>query len=297
MLNISPTITPAADYGSPPSHIVFATDFSARCDRAQDRAVQLALEWNASLTAVHVIEDFGLAGDPATRIASRKSAMRNAARLREEFQCVEGLRWAVLVEEGTAGSVILDIATRERADLIITGIAKSNPISLVSVSNTATLLAQSSPIPVLVVKKRVLDTNGRIVMATDLGFSSEPAFKVGLNWFANQDHSLFHAYDPPYRMWVDDKETYGKASERSAIDQCRQFVTKVGGEQALDRLDVLVRCGDVVEALSTVVCDADIDLVVAGTHGRTGILNMLVESVASGIVSHVESDALIVPFH
>lgn len=42
---------------SSPRHIIFATDFSARCDRAQDRAIQLAVQWQARLTAVHVIED------------------------------------------------------------------------------------------------------------------------------------------------------------------------------------------------------------------------------------------------
>lgn len=66
-----------------PSHLVFATDFSARCDRAQDRAVQLAVQWNAGLTAIHAIED--VAGVDGKSGRSRGNmACRNAEILRED---------------------------------------------------------------------------------------------------------------------------------------------------------------------------------------------------------------------
>lgn len=40
----------ASDFA--PRHLIFATDLSARCDRARDRAVMLARLWKARLTAV-----------------------------------------------------------------------------------------------------------------------------------------------------------------------------------------------------------------------------------------------------
>ena len=61
-----------------PRHIILATDFSARCDRPQNRAVQLAIEWNASLTAVHALSDMGLTNHPSLREAYRTAAMRNS---------------------------------------------------------------------------------------------------------------------------------------------------------------------------------------------------------------------------
>ena len=65
-----------------PSHIVFATDFSATTDRAQDRAVQLAVRWNASLTAVHALSDVNLTDDTSLRDAYRAAAKRSADLLR-----------------------------------------------------------------------------------------------------------------------------------------------------------------------------------------------------------------------
>ena len=149
-----------------PSHIILATDFSARCDRAQDRAVQLAVGWNASLTAVHALSDMGLTDNTSLRDAYRKAAMRNADLLREELACIEGLRSSVVVEEGPVEAVILAAAGSERAELIVTGIARTGPLTQVLIGSTVTGLARTSPVPLLVVKKKVLDTNERAVVAT-----------------------------------------------------------------------------------------------------------------------------------
>jgi len=47
-----------ADVFPPSPHkILLATDLSARCDRALDRAGILADRWDAELVALHVIED------------------------------------------------------------------------------------------------------------------------------------------------------------------------------------------------------------------------------------------------
>ena len=253
-----------------PSHIILATDFSARCDRAQDRAVQLAIEWNASLTAVHALSDMLLSDDPAVHDAYRTAAMRNADLLREELACIEGLRSSVVVDEGAVENVILAAMSRERAELIVTGIARTGPLTQVLIGSTVTALARTSPISVLVVKKKVLDTNGRAVVATDLSDSSRAALLVGLSWFSIRHLALFHAFDTPYRGFADDRAGYDRQFEASAIDQCREFVRDVAGENEVNRFEIIARRGDPVTGLRVQANEADTDLVIAGTHGRTG---------------------------
>jgi nucleotide-binding universal stress UspA family protein len=212
----------------PPSHIILATDFSARCDRAHDRAVQLAVEWNASLTAVHALSDMTLTNDASVREAYRTAALRNADSLRDELDCIEGLRSSVVVEQGSIEAVILEAAAKERADLIVTGIARTGALAQVLIGNTATALARTSPVPLLVVKRKVLDTDARAMVATDLSEASEPALMVALRWFAFRHLALFHAFDPPYRSLAEDKAAYDSKFEAAALAQCRRISQKGG---------------------------------------------------------------------
>jgi len=294
MLNSSPVVASERIVHRLPSHIVLATDFTARCDRAQDRAVQLAMEWNASLTAVHAIHDGSLSAEPLARLASQAAARRNARRLREELATMN-LRSSVQVDIGTPATVVQTVAARERADLIVTGLTTSMLLGDLPFGSTLTALTRSSAVPVLVVKKKVMDGGARTLLATDLSASSRPAMQVALRWFPHAQLGLFHAFDPPYRMWAEDKASYARHFEQSALDECTRFVTEAAGEALQNRFDVSVRCGDVVHALRLLVDEGDVDLVITGTHGRAGVANLLLGSVASRIVNEIQSDVLVVP--
>lgn len=278
-----------------PAHIVLATDFTARCDRAQDRAVQLAILWNASLTAVHALTDISLTDDRAVRDAYRNAAQRNAANLREELACVEGLRSSVIVEDGLVEEVVLDVVRRERGDVIVTGIARSGPLSQVFIGSSVTALARKSPVPVLVVKKKVLDTDERVVVATDMSDASKDALTTALQWFSLRKLVLFHGFNPPYRGMVDDKAGYDEQFERTAVAEARDFLDDVAGTDAATKFEIIARRGDPVSGLQALTNEADTDLVIAGTHGRNGLLHALVGSVATRILEGVPSDVLVVP--
>jgi len=275
----------------PPSHIILATDFTARCDRAQDRAVQLAVEWNASLTAVHALSDVTHTDDTSVRDAYRKAATRNAHLLREELACTEGLRSFVIVDEGRVEDVVLAAAAKERAELVLTGIAGTGSL----IGSTVTALARTSPLPLMVVKKKVLETDGRAAVASDLSDSSKPALMVALRWFGFRRLELFHAFDAPYRGLVDDKIAYDSHFEEAAVEQCRDFIWDVAGADAVSKFEVIAQRGDPVTGLQVLANEADTDLVIAGTHGRTGLMHVLLGSVGSRILNDVTCDVLVVP--
>jgi nucleotide-binding universal stress UspA family protein len=221
--------------------------------------------------------------------------MRNADSLREEFGCVEGLRASVAIEEGPVDKAVLDVATRERADLIVTGIALSGPLAQVLVGSSVTALVRKSSIPLLVVKKKVLDTDGRVIVASDLSDSSKPALAVGLRWFPLRRLELFYGFEPPYRNFAADREVFDRNFETSALVQCRDFLAETVGEHAATKFEVVARQGDPVVGLQALTNNAGTDLVIAGTHGKTGLLHALVGSVASRILEAVPCDVLVVP--
>ena len=50
---------------SPPKKILVATDLSAHSDRALDRGIQLAQQWDAQLIVLHVMDRYPLANELA----------------------------------------------------------------------------------------------------------------------------------------------------------------------------------------------------------------------------------------
>ncbi|WP_281035645.1 MULTISPECIES: universal stress protein [unclassified Mesorhizobium] len=57
----------------------------------------------------------------------------------------------------------------------------------------------------------------------------------------------------------------------------------------------LVRYGDPVTGLEVLTNEADTDLVIAGTNGRSGLMHALLGSAASRILNDVPCDVLVVP--
>lgn len=281
--------------GLPPSHIILATDFSARCDRAQDRAVELAQMWNASLTAVHALSDLSLTDDTSALDAYRRTALRNAALLRKELASADGLRSSVVVEEGPVEEVILAVAARESADLIVAGMARAGPLTQMLVGSSVNMLVRLSTVPVLVVKKKAWGAKAQAIVASDLSESSKPALTTALQWFDFRRLTLFHAIDPPYRGWLDDKADYDRQFEAAAIEHGRSFIRDVAGADASSWFNIIARRGDPAAELQALTNEIDADLVIAGTHGRTGLMQALLGSVAARILNEVASDVLVVP--
>lgn len=278
-----------------PDHLLLATDFSARCDRAQDRAVQLALQWDARLTAVHAVDATDVPNDLPSR-QGRPNAVERAKRLlEEEFAATEGLRASVHVEHGKPKNVIFHVATKQHCDLIVTGIAGNEPLGQSFLGSTVTALTRSAKVPVLVVKKRVLETNERVVVASDLSEVSRPALDLALSLFDPRDLTLFHAFDVPFRNWTEDKKTYEQALRDVAFEECERFLAAVAGANVAAKIAVVAQRGDPAILVADYAADQDVDLVIAGTHGRTGVMNVVLGSVASNLLDEVPCDIMIVP--
>src|SRR3546814_18152659 len=114
-----------------PRRILLATDLTSRCDRALDRASQLASEWDAELVAAHVV-------DPAH--TPQFHVDRSRRRWRRIHDPLERMRWRIrrdlagdmenmrfILEEGEPAEKLVEIAAREEGDLIVTGAERPEP--------------------------------------------------------------------------------------------------------------------------------------------------------------------------
>ncbi|SOC46986.1 nucleotide-binding universal stress UspA family protein [Rhizobium subbaraonis] len=149
----------------------------------------------------------------------------------------------------------------------------------------------------LVVKKKPGDTRDRIVVAIDLSPAASGVLATAVRFFRPESLVLFHAIEPTYKNWVDDKEAYSRQISKEAVKQVRSLsddFTQHGGAR---EIQIVTLEGDPVQQLAAYVDDNDIDLVIAGTEGRHQIMNLFVDSVAGHNPHEVQCDIMIVPRH
>ena len=277
-----------------PNCIILATDLAPRTDRAQDRAVTLARAWRAQLTFVYAIDLAGMptekAKEPATEIARRRANRL----LQAEVSNTGDVRPRIVIDEGNAAAVVLKAAQMEGADLIVTGTAGLSPLGQLLLGGTTARLVAQATAPVLVVKKRGKSPYARIIVATDLSGASIAALETATALFQPSQITLYHAFDTPYRGLIADKATYEAGARANALNETSAFASRNLGASA-DSLNIEVGFGDAARCIAEYAAQIEADLVLAGTHGRTGLFRVLLGSVALALMDDVPCDVMIVP--
>jgi nucleotide-binding universal stress UspA family protein len=290
----------------PPRKLLLATDLSARCDRALERAVSLASDWQAQLTVLHVFEEepdtLSLRSErskpswrrPPDAAAIAKQRIRQALRA-DLGDAID--QAAVMVEEGEPAEVIGSVASSEGSELIITGIARERPFAPhpVVLGKTVEQLVRRSPTPVLIVRNRARAAYQHILVATDFSDTSARALQAGLQFFPLQSLRLLHAFDPPYASLVPDAASFDKNLGEGLTNELESFLGSSGlTSDDRRRVEPLVERGRPDALVRAYVNDRNADLVVLGTQGRGPMLEVLIGSTAKSILSVLPCDALVV---
>jgi len=146
---------PAHDFvkpglGQDPVHlrkIVLCTDFSDHAHRALSYALSLAMEYNAELTLVHVLED--IPDD-----ADLQGATAEARRELEKPIPDDARNWCTIhsvVRIGKPYQEIIQLALESQADLLIMGVRGRNALDLALFGSTTHRVIQLGSCPVMVV--------------------------------------------------------------------------------------------------------------------------------------------------
>jgi universal stress protein A len=125
----------------------------------------------------------------------------------------------------------------------------------------------------------------RILVPTDFSPSSYVAFKPAVEIakrFKAKIFLLHVAEEVPvyaYRMGISQEE-FSERFLTQAAAEMRKAAKRLGDPQA----ELLVRKGTAQREIISVVKEKRIDLIVMGTHGRTGLAHAVVGSIAEKIV-------------
>lgn len=289
-----------------PRRVLLATDLSARCDRALERAISLAAGWQASLSILHVFEgirDPGTAGAghslpswqrPPDALSIAKQRIRQGLRADLGDSAADA---SVLIEEGSPAEVIERVAAQGACELIVVAVAREEPFAPrpVTLGRTVERLLRRSPAPVLIVRDRARAPYGHILVATDFSAISGHALHAALRFFPLRTLHLLHAFEAPYADRVSAPADYEEHYGQFLASELETFLVSSGVDaEQRQRLDPLTERGRPGQLVREYVRDRGADLVVLGTHGRGAMLEALTGSTAKDILSTLPCDALVV---
>lgn len=288
-----------------PRHILLATDLSSRSDRALDRAVLTARQWQARLIALTVVENEPT--EAATSVLARATGqiggdrmrkVRAERRLRADLTGEGDLPLMPMVEQGPVTDTVLTVATAEGCGLIVTGVARNEALSRVVLGSTVDALVRRSPVPLLVVRNRARAPYRDVIVASDFSPASRHTLRRVVNdLFPDAELTLFHAFDNPYPAigGVDQAKVRADGlaqAERDAEDFIRSCELPASTHA---RLQTWLEHGDPGMLLNAHGQEHPDDLVVLGTKQRGGVLGLLLGSVAQRMLEIAENDVLVVP--
>lgn len=289
---------------APPRSILLATDLSARCDRALDRAISLARHWQARLVVVNVLppleqheisEDLFGQADWGPSLSPRQYAERRLQR--DLGRLAEGLQVSLRLEQGPVGRCVQEVAQQEGCSLIISGLARDAIFEQPRLGSTVIWLARHSNVPLLLVRNRAHSAYRSMVLANDHSLPCQHALQTALALFGEPlQLSLVHALELPRAGLLTTPHTELEAQARETANQLgQQFLAQAGLDDALRQRTTLVSDdGEPARVVNRYVRDHDSDLMVVGTHGRSTLSSLLLGSDAQRLLGNSQTDTLLV---
>ena len=273
-----------------------ASDLSPRADIAVDRAAQLASATGARLRVLHVLNDL-----PADLVDDLKERMRHvlASQIEAARSQVGPLEAEIEIAVGGGDDRILAAADRDQVDLIVCGDHREFESGDRWLGSTMDRVLRHGRHAVLVVKLPVRNAYARPLVAVDLSDTSARALAYAMRLLPGSTLGVLHAYQIPYAGIPKPRMVAGAVAagvrseegERLAL-WLKQFET-LAAETGC-HLDPRLERGDAEAIVLKQAAETRADLVVLGTHGRTGVRQALLGSVAAGLIGHLDTDVLAV---
>lgn len=284
------------------TRICVGTNFSPESDLALATAVALARPTGATIDLVHVVHRPHLY---ERMVLSEKSLVADlerqaAARLQQlaASPAFGGVPIAVHVRHGAPFAEIVTAAREGGHDLVVIGARKRSGISDLLLGSTAERVLRKAGAPVLLAKEPFADPPQCILAPTDFSDASRPALEEAIalarRWRARL--VLLHVIEPIVQAYAWASDLAG--GEIYVIEPEELQPEWDALIAALDLKDVQWTSrtvkGDVATSVAAAAQELPADLVVVGTHGRTGLAHALLGSVAEGVARSVSRSVLAV---
>ena len=283
--------------------ILVSTDQSACSIEAAQAISSSGLLHAAEVRVVQVIGNHSNHSDEKSTLESInttiKSLKENAASNREVIASIDSA-----VEHGQAGAKIVEASVKFDAELIVVGTHNKIGIERLMPGSVCQFVTEHSQTPVMVARNTAPNAKNNILVAVDGSEFSAAALewlsaqewvkqkKVVLMAVAHTLPSSINSENNPARvsemlLQHEYEESFlnklmEKWSEMLAQDLKREIVPFAIGE------------GDPSETILMAAANWPSEMIVMGSHGRTGLKKILLGSVSQAVASKAECSTLVV---
>ena len=285
--------------------ILVAMDLDDKSEDSLRQADALARSSSVELSVCHVLPEIfavrplfpQLHLDDALKRSGLEAAVRDA--LLERIRAVTGRespKTGIEIEQGTVHAGILRAAERIGAGAVVVG-GKVDHKGLHLLGDAAEHVVRYAHCPVLVARP---SPSGTVLAATDFSDPALPAVEAGAAEARRRkaDLTIIHAIDllpvmspfygeylgmPPMDLGDQMRDLW-----QARLDECvHHFKAKGGG---------LLRNGPAASTILSAASELQAELLVVGTHGRTGLSRIALGSVAEAVVRAAPCSVLTIPF-
>jgi nucleotide-binding universal stress UspA family protein len=280
--------------------ILLATDGSVSAAVAVELAAAMRWPMGTSVRVVRVVDPHSQAIDAHVVIAAESALEDVASCLRER-----GLAAETMILRGRPADELVDDIRSHRPDLVIVGNRGHSAFDRMLLGSVSSELVDHSPVPVLVARKPAVD---RVIVAVDGSTVASEAVDAISRWpfLCAAEIRVLTIAPLPVAVWVglvpeDGDQTaaaFREARSRSVAESRRFAVDaadalRFAGLRAEPEVRVDAPAGGIVGFAD----DWNADLIVMGSHGRTGVARLVLGSVARNVLHHARCSVLIVKRH
>ena len=280
--------------------ILVGTDFSAESDEALRQAFELASGLGTHLTVCHVVPELDTVNILFPQFADRNSEQRQTlvdkALAAVERQIATTLGDAApnvraVVDSGTPHAGLLTLAETTRAGLIVLGPGR-----------TAERVVRHATVPALIARP---SPRGIVVGTTDFSDPSLPALGTAGSEARRRGSrlQLLHVVDLGIFALAGTAGgglPFLPATPTISLPAIDDLVNAAQGrlQEAVSRFaidgEAIVKSGPAAQTIVDLAASAPAELVIVGTHGRTGLSRLTLGSTAEAVIRSAPCSVLVV---
>ena len=283
--------------------ILIPVDGSACGEKAAHLGLTLAGKLGASVVFAHVVAPWPAPYTPEAKAQEERSRSEGRALLQRSEQTAKAAKVGVKVRLEESPSIpesLTRLCEEEGCDLIVMGTHSREGLAHLFLGSVAERVSRLARVPVLLVRGRAGQGEQfrleRILVATDGSTLAHLALEHAKQLAAQLGASLHLLHVVPTARHYLHEPQWAYDLDQAELRKEGEHIL-AGAARDLPQAEVILRDAAgwrIGEVITQVAHEKGADLIVMGTHGRSGLSHFLLGSVAEWVAHHAQPAILLV---